>query len=39
MGCDISTPEGMQAMKERSLRSGVCTPLVRDAAEILEAML
>jgi C_GCAxxG_C_C family probable redox protein len=37
MGCDISTPEGMQAMKERGLRSAVCTGLVRDAAEILEA--
>jgi C_GCAxxG_C_C family probable redox protein len=39
MGCDISTPEGMQAMKDRGLRSGICTPLVRDAAEILESML
>jgi len=39
MGCDISTTEGMQAMKDRGLRSGICTPLIRDAAEILEVML
>jgi len=39
MGCDISTPEGMQAMKDRGVRSGICTSLVRDAAEILEVML
>jgi C_GCAxxG_C_C family probable redox protein len=39
MGCDISTPEGMQAMKEQKLRAGVCTGLVREAAELLETML
>ena len=39
MGCDISTPEGMQAVKERGLRAGICTGLVREAAEILETML
>jgi C_GCAxxG_C_C family probable redox protein len=39
MGCDISTPEGVQTMKDKKLRSGVCTGLVREAAEILEAML
>lgn len=39
MECDISTPEGQQAAKDRGLRSGVCTPLVRQAAEILETML
>lgn len=39
MGCDISTPEGVQTMKEKKLRSGICTGLVREAAEILEAML
>ena len=39
MGCDISTPEGLQAFKDQKLRSGVCTGLVRDAAEILEGLL
>ena len=24
MDCDISTPEGMQTMKEKKLRSGIC---------------
>jgi C_GCAxxG_C_C family probable redox protein len=38
MGCDISTAEGLQAMRDRKLRSAICTGLVRDAAEILEAM-
>jgi C_GCAxxG_C_C family probable redox protein len=38
MDCDISTPEGIQAMKEQKLRSNICAGLVRDAAEILEAM-
>ncbi len=33
------TDKGMQAVKDRGLRSGLCTPLVRNAAEILEAML
>ena len=39
MGCDISTPEGRQIVKDRGLRSGICTPLVRAAAEILETIL
>jgi len=39
LGCDISRPEGRQAMQEHGLRSGICTGLVRDAAEILETML
>ncbi len=38
-GCDISTPEGLQTMREQKLRSKVCTGLVRDAAEILEGMV
>jgi putative acetyltransferase len=39
LGCDISTPEGLQAMREQKRRSAICTGLVRDAAKILEAML
>ena len=39
VGCDISTPEGVQTMRENKLRSKICTGLVRDAAEILEEML
>lgn len=39
VGCDISTPEGAQAMKQQNLRSRICTGLVRDAAELLETML
>jgi C_GCAxxG_C_C family probable redox protein len=38
VGCDISTPEGLQTMKDQKLRSTICTGLVRDGAEILEAM-
>jgi C_GCAxxG_C_C family probable redox protein len=39
LGCDISTPDGRQIVKDRGLRSGICTPLVREAAKILETML
>jgi len=39
VGCDISTPEGVHAMKQRHLRSDICTRLVREAAKILESML
>jgi C_GCAxxG_C_C family probable redox protein len=39
LGCDIGTPEGLQIVKEKNLRSAVCTELVRDAAEVLEEML
>ncbi len=39
IGCDIRTEQGMEkATKERLFRS-ICSPLVRDAAEILEEML
>lgn len=38
MGCDISTPGGLQAMREQKLRTTVCSGLVRDAAKILEEM-
>jgi len=39
LACDISTPEGLQTMKDKKLRSGVCTGLVRSAAEIVESLL
>ena len=39
LGCDPSTPEGMQTAKERGLFKTVCPQMVRDAAEILQEML
>jgi C_GCAxxG_C_C family probable redox protein len=39
LDCDIGTPEGMQAAKERGLYKTVCPRVVRDAAEVLELML
>lgn len=39
IACDIGTPEGLQTMKDKKLRSGVCTGLVRSAAEIVESLL
>ena len=39
LGCDVSTPEGAQAARERNLYKTVCPKMVRDAAEILEMML
>lgn len=39
LGCDISTPEGMAAARNRNLFKTACPKLVRDAAEILEEML
>lgn len=39
LGCDISTPAGLDAAKERDLFSTLCPKLVRDAAEILEELL
>jgi C_GCAxxG_C_C family probable redox protein len=39
LGCDISTPEGAQAAKDRGLYKTICPQTVRDAAEILEQML
>jgi hypothetical protein len=39
MGCDISTPEGYEAAKEKGLFTSVCPKFVRDAAEILEEMV
>jgi len=39
LGCDISTPEGMEKAKESELFDSVCSKMVREAAEILEEML
>lgn len=39
LACDISTPEGYEAAKEKQLVSTTCPKFVRDAAEILEEML
>jgi len=39
LGCDLSTPEGMNMAKEKNLRDTLCTKLVQDAAEIIEQIL
>jgi C_GCAxxG_C_C family probable redox protein len=39
LGCDISTPDGFKRAQDGGLISTICTKLVRDAAEILEAMV
>lgn len=39
LGYDISTPEGMQMIKEKGLTTSLCPKLVRDAVEILEQLL
>jgi C_GCAxxG_C_C family probable redox protein len=39
LGCDISTPEGMQIAEEQNLPPTRCPNFVRDAAEILEEIL
>lgn len=39
LGADLSTPEGMKAMKEGSLRKTKCMKLVADATEIAEDLL
>ena len=39
LGVHPGTPEGSQAFKEKDLKNTVCTKLVRDAAEIVEALL
>lgn len=39
LGCDISTPEGMQAARTQGLFKTFCPKMVQDAAEILEEML
>jgi C_GCAxxG_C_C family probable redox protein len=37
--CDISTPEGRQQAREKSAFTALCPLFVRDAAEIVQAML
>jgi C_GCAxxG_C_C family probable redox protein len=39
LGCDLSTPEGRQAAKEKNLYATVCNGFVRDAAKILNELL
>lgn len=39
LGFDISTPEGMEQIKERNLFSLLCPKFVHDSAEILEEIL
>lgn len=39
LGCDISTAEGFEEMKQRGLHQTVCAKAVRDAAEILDELL
>lgn len=39
LGCDISTPEGMQEFKDRGFINAVCPKFVENAAEILEEIL
>lgn len=38
LGCDISTPEGMEYAKDNNLFKTVCPRMVQVAAEILEQM-
>jgi C_GCAxxG_C_C family probable redox protein len=39
LGYDISTPEGLQTIKDKELISTLCPKFVQDVAEILEEML
>jgi C_GCAxxG_C_C family probable redox protein len=39
LGCDISTPEGLAKAHREGLHQSRCTKLLRDAVEIVEAML
>jgi C_GCAxxG_C_C family probable redox protein len=39
IGCDISTPEGWQKARESGKMKAICPGLVRDAAEIVQALL
>lgn len=36
LGCDIGTPEGMAAAREKKLITTLCPGFVKDAVEILE---
>jgi C_GCAxxG_C_C family probable redox protein len=39
LGCDISTPEGLQQARKAEMFSKTCPKFLRDACEILEEML
>jgi C_GCAxxG_C_C family probable redox protein len=39
IGCDISTPEGLQKAHESGVTESVCPKVVHDAVVILQAML
>lgn len=39
LGCDISTPQGLNTAREKRLFQTVCPKYVRDAAEIVERIL
>jgi len=39
IGCDISTPEGHQQARAKGVFTALCPLFVRDAAEIVQAML
>jgi len=39
LGCDISTPEGLEHARQAGLFKTRCTPLVRDAVELAERIL
>jgi len=39
LGYDISTPEGLESVRQENLRSTRCRNFVRDAAEIIEEIL
>jgi C_GCAxxG_C_C family probable redox protein len=39
LGADISTPEGMQKIREKQAFTTMCPKFVRDAAEIVEELL
>jgi C_GCAxxG_C_C family probable redox protein len=39
LGCDLSTPEGMQTAKDQKLFTTICPKFVKDAAEILGELL
>jgi C_GCAxxG_C_C family probable redox protein len=38
LGADVSTPEGIAAVREKDLFRTVCPKFVRDACEILESL-
>ncbi|MGQ9576770.1 MAG: C-GCAxxG-C-C family protein [Thermoguttaceae bacterium] len=39
LGCDLSSPEGLQRARQEGLFARVCSGLVQEAAELLEGLL